>query len=65
MATFASASGIEHTVLGHNQANQKEVDDVEYTDAPDDLFRGLGDLFPRVISFGSGQSSKFGATEGK
>jgi len=65
MTRFGPATAVKCTVLGYDEADEEEVDDVEDANTPDDLPRGFGDFFPRVFGFGSSQSSQFGSAEGK
>lgn len=65
MTTFASRAVVKYTVFRYNEADEEKIDDIEDTNAPDDLPRGFGDLFLRVFGLGSSQTSKFGSAEGK
>ena len=50
-------------VVGDEQADEGEGDDVEEGDAPEDLFDGSGEGAARVGGFGGGEADEFGAGE--
>ena len=65
MPTFSSRATVKWTVFGYNETDEEEIDDIEDANAPDDLLRGFGYFFLRILGFGSSQSSKFGSAKGK
>jgi hypothetical protein len=65
MPTFGSRVIVKRTVFGYNETDEEEIDDVENANAPDDLPRGFGDFFPRVLGLSSSQPRKLGSAEGK
>lgn len=65
MPTFGSRATVERAVLGHNETDEEEVNDVENANTPNDLFCGSGDFFPWVSGFSGSEARKFGSTEGE
>lgn len=63
VTTGGSFSLVKRRVGWDDQSNEEEVDDVEDTDTPDDLFGSLGHFLAWVLSLGSGKTSQFSATE--
>lgn len=60
-----SRTAVQGTVCRHDESNKKKVDDVEDTDSPCDLVRGLRNLLPWIGSFRSSQSCQLGASVGE
>lgn len=52
-------------VVGDDEPDDEEVDDVEEGDAPEDLLCGFWDLAARVLGFGCGEAGEFGAAVGE
>ena len=65
MPTFGSPATVKRTVFGYNETDEEEIDNVENANAPDDLPRGFGDFFPRVLGLSSSQPRKLGSAIGK
>lgn len=60
-----SRTAVQGTVCRYDESNKKKVDDVEDTDSPCDLIRGLRDLLPWIGCFRSSQSGQLGASVGE
>ncbi|KFY71690.1 hypothetical protein V499_08117 [Pseudogymnoascus sp. VKM F-103] len=52
-------------VVGDEEADEGQADDVEEGDAPEDLLDGCGEGFSRVGGLGGGEADEFGAGEGE
>ena len=56
---------IQIAILGYDQPHQEQIDDVEDTDSPNDLFRSARDFFLGIRGFGGGEAGEFGAGIGE